>query len=369
MPMKTLIILYYKLDTGGIQTKIIDLINFLTKHRPLLQIILVLRKRSMFDRVGEITNFNAKILYFSDSVWSRVPILFPLYLTGIILRERSCAILSFTFFDSISAVLTKLLVCMKPITVVISQDSYIRDELYFKVNQKINLLKQFLLTLFYPKANAICCVNNDISSILIKKYSLPRSLISVVSNWYSPQHVSRKIFRRKKYDLIYVGRLEKIKNIASILSTLVKFNARHHKLSFCIVGSGPEESKLKRYVITHKLSDRIYFFGYSQNPGIYMAQSKIFILASRSEGLPIAPLEAMANKLPILCSNYPTAQNVIKEGYNGYIYHSRRELVTRVSSLLRHPEERRALGENGFEFVNKKYSISNIQIYLKLLKI
>jgi len=368
--MKTLFILYYRLDTGGVQTKIIDIINYCAKQKRKLRIILILREKHVLDRIQEIKNPKAIIRYYTDTPWSHLPFFFPVYILGLTFIYSPNAVLAFTFIPALCAIWAKLLFFIKHITVVLSEDWSEPDELSRDLRGNFPYLRRLVFQLFYHQADAICTVNAQISHTLIHAYHIPKSIIMPIQNWFMPTgRAVHTNYTKKIYDLIYVGRLEPVKNILFLLSAFRKIVSKHPQATFCIVGSGTEETKLKNYVKNNRLSDRVLFTGFISDPSSYMAKSKLFVLASKNEGLPMALLEAMASKLPLICSHYPAVHDVVAHGYNGYIYQTAKEYMEYVEKLLRNPKLRTTLGNNGCSMVTRKFNQNNINQYIQLLHI
>jgi glycosyltransferase involved in cell wall biosynthesis len=69
-----------------------------------------------------------------------------------------------------------------------------------------------------------------------------------------------------------------------------------------IAGRGPEEIRLRELAGRLALSQRIHLLGYRSDAADLMAAADIFAMPSRSEGLPLAVLEAMFARLPIVAS-------------------------------------------------------------------
>jgi glycosyltransferase involved in cell wall biosynthesis len=368
--MDTLFILYYSLNTGGVQTKIIDIINYLQKKRQNLRIILVLQEKQSICQEGNITNRRTTVLYYSDTFWSKIPLIFPLYIIGLTLIYKPKAILSFTLRDTVSAIWAKYICFTKHIKVVVSEDCSEPDGITQELNINFPRVRRLFFRLFYSKADTVCAVSSHIASTLIYKHHVPPSIITKIHHWYSPSHQITNVGHiTKKFDAVFVGRLVKIKNVSFLLSATRKIISLFPNFKLCIVGSGPEEKKLKRFVKDNQLTRHVSFVGFSKKFEQYIAQSKIFVFPSQNEGVPLVLLEAMSNKLPIVCSDYPAAKEVVRHEYNGYIYHSEDEFVQYVGKLLREPNKRKQLGNNGHSLVIRKFNPTNIEAYIKALGI
>ena len=100
----------------------------------------------------------------------------------------------------------------------------------------------------------------------------------------------------------------------------------------------------------------------------------LYIVTSRIEGGPLALLECMATKVPIITTNVGMVPYLIENGVNGFI--SNIEDIDQLSNyaveIIKNKELRKFLAENGFKTV-QKYTWENIvtdyynRIYRRLL--
>lgn len=79
-----------------------------------------------------------------------------------------------------------------------------------------------------------------------------------------------------------------------------------------IVGDGKSRNSLERLTKKLNLESRCLFVGYQPDAYRYLPHYDIFALPSRSEGFPLALLEAAAFSIPTVASNIP----VIKEAFS-----------------------------------------------------
>lgn len=126
--------------------------------------------------------------------------------------------------------------------------------------------------------------------------------------------------RRSKYPeflFLYVGRLIESKGITKIINCLNKFNNR--RVGLLIIGSGPQEQKLKEITQSLKLK-YIYFKGFKQKSELpyYYAISDVLIFPTLREVWGLVVNEALASGLYVLCSDRAgAAYDLIKEDWNG----------------------------------------------------
>lgn len=359
-----LFIIYYDLGLGGVQRKIVDIVNFLAENQPDLQIYVLLRRKPTgFDLSEGIKNRRAKIIYYLDWLKIRIPLFFPIFVLYQTWKLRPMAILTFSDVPSLSAIWMKLLFLGRQIRVVVSEDRYISREV---ATYRFAPLRQFLIKLFYRFADMIYSPNQAMAKDLAKACNLPVKRVKIVKNWTNL--AERKVdVSYKKYDLIYVGRFVKVKTIRFLLRGVKELKKYKKDVSLCMVGEGGEERDLKSWVRANRLGGNIIFTGAKYEIENYLSQAKIFVYPSRAEGLPLVVLEAMAMGLPVVVFNYPGAKEVIKNGENGFVYKNLKEFGKIVLMLLKNQSLREKIGRRAREYVKLHHSPENIKTYLEAL--
>ncbi len=151
----------------------------------------------------------------------------------------------------------------------------------------------------------------DFHSFVVIRNGYDETLFS-----YRPKGKSPK---RDRINLLSVGGLNPAKGHDVLLRALEGLDGRFH---LTIIGSGELESVLKGFVREHGLGDRVVFVARVAHPELnsYLADSDIFCMPSRSEGLPSAPLEAMGCGLPVVASNIDSLTDIVRDGSDGLIF-------------------------------------------------
>jgi glycosyltransferase involved in cell wall biosynthesis len=125
----------------------------------------------------------------------------------------------------------------------------------------------------------------------------------------------------KIYDLIYCGRMDKNKQLEILINAIAELTASFPDIKMVFVGDGPERRNLKSLTEAFDLQANISFAGkqpYEKMP-IYLNQSKIFVMSSAFEGLPVAMLEALSCGLPVVMPDVGDIKDVAKHGVNAYM--------------------------------------------------
>ena len=79
-----------------------------------------------------------------------------------------------------------------------------------------------------------------------------------------------------------------------------------------LVGDGGDMDKMKNLASELNINDRVYFAGSKPNAYRYLPYYDVYALPSRSEGFPLALLEAACVGRKTVCSNLP----ILKETFN-----------------------------------------------------
>ena len=82
----------------------------------------------------------------------------------------------------------------------------------------------------------------------------------------------------------------------------------------------------------------------------------MYVLPSYREGLPLALLEAKANKLPIVSFDIDTGpREIVKNGVNGFLVekYNKKEMAIKINELLENKELRNDFSEKSYENIKE----------------
>jgi glycosyltransferase involved in cell wall biosynthesis len=161
---------------------------------------------------------------------------------------------------------------------------------------------------------------------------------------------SKKENQVKLYDLILVARLDPIKRIDIFIKILAELN-KNNNVTAVIVGDGPLKQELQNLAQTLNISKQIEFAGYKQNVSSWLNKSRIFMLTSDSEGLPLSIMEALTCGLPVISSKVGDIADIIIDGSNGFLVEPRDipEFTAKAESLLLDPKSYDSMSDNAME--------------------
>ncbi len=101
--------------------------------------------------------------------------------------------------------------------------------------------------------------------------------------------------------LLSVGELSRNKNHESVIRALSELQNPVYRYYIC--GRGLLEEELKVLAKELNLEDQVIFLGYREDVADIYQAADLFIFPSLREGLPMALMEAMAAKTPVVCSD------------------------------------------------------------------
>ena len=166
-----------------------------------------------------------------------------------------------------------------------------------------------------------------------------------------------------------VGSLRTVKNQSLLVNACRVILSHFDQVEVLIVGAGPLESQLKQKVKTLGLSEKFLFAGAQPNiPGILNALD-IFVLPSRSEGMPNAVLEAMACGIPTIATSVGGVPEVIEDGKNGLLIASEDEphLIQALKELIQNHEKRQMIGIEGRRRIVSNFNLKKMIVEYQVL--
>lgn len=124
--------------------------------------------------------------------------------------------------------------------------------------------------------------------------------------------------QEKDIDFLYLGRLEIYKGVQHILHAFRNVVDAHPDANLAIVGYGSYESELKKLATSLGLSANVDFLGFQADTNAFYRRSKVFVMASETEGLPCSLMEAMSCELLCISSLVGNIADILIDGVTGF---------------------------------------------------
>ena len=165
-----------------------------------------------------------------------------------------------------------------------------------------------------------------------------------------PPPVKRVKARGDPLTLLAVGRLHAVKDHAFLIRACARLQALDWHFECLIAGDGPERRNLESLIRKCRLEDRVTLLGHvaRERMNSFYDRADVVVLTSRSEGIPLVLMEAMARRKIVLAPAITGIPELVIAGETGFLYEpgSLDDLVDRLlfirslmpRSLMRAPD-------------------------------
>ncbi len=116
-----------------------------------------------------------------------------------------------------------------------------------------------------------------------------------------------------------VIRLASQKHPEAIVDVAEKVKVSFPDVKFVIVGDGPLDCYMRKYIVDKKLQENFIMLGSRKDVAEILPAFDVFLLTSRSEGLPRAMLEALAVRIPVVATDVGGIAELINGLKNGFL--------------------------------------------------
>ena len=171
-----------------------------------------------------------------------------------------------------------------------------------------------------------------------------------------------------------VGRYVPAKAQHDLIAAMDRVVHKYPDARLFIVGWGALESKLTAAIEDHDLAANVTLTGRVPHADIHKwyALADVFVSSSKTEGLPISTLEAMASALPIVATDIPGLRGVVESGTTGLLVppNAPDQLADAMKQSI---TSREPLGERGYDRALRRFDIEQTanrhrELYHKLTK-
>lgn len=175
--------------------------------------------------------------------------------------------------------------------------------------------------------------------------------------------------------ILFVGRFRYYKGLHLLISAMKAVPAK-----LLLIGTGPEETKLKNIVARNELEAKIYFLGELPDDVVnqYYNACDIFVLPShlRSEAFGIVQIEAMCCGKPVICTELGTGTSFANINQKTGITVPPNDvdaLSAAINHLLNNPQKKHELGACGANRVKRLFTAEKmveqtLNVYRDLIK-
>lgn len=155
-----------------------------------------------------------------------------------------------------------------------------------------------------------------------------------------------------------LGRLTEQKDYQTFIKAAAEILKERSNIEFVIAGDGNLKSALIKLSKDLRVGERVHLIGFRRDTIPILKLMDIFVLSSLDEGLPVAMLEAMSVRRPIVVTSVGGIPKVIQNGVNGILIKksNSRSLKENLINLIDDNKKRETLGKNAYDTVKGRYT-------------
>jgi len=218
----------------------------------------------------------------------------------------------------------------------------------------------FLDSRLLRRMDAIIAVAESVAEAMARR-GIPRDRVTIIRNGLDPQafvslSLSPQRRRQLRADLGVpdgrriigtVGRLEPQKGYDLLLAVFARLLAEAPDLHLVIVGDGSLRDVLAAQARELGVTDHVTFAGVRPDVTSILRVFSVFVSSSRSEGMPMAVLEAAALEVPIVATAVGDVPYLIEDGVTGKLVPPGAvdALTAAIATVLNDAQLARQLGE------------------------
>ena len=176
------------------------------------------------------------------------------------------------------------------------------------------------------KSDVVTSVSQNLKDETYKLFNIKRE-IHVIPNFIELDKIKidstiachRSVMANANEKIItHISNFRKVKRIPDIIEIFYKIQQQIPS-KLMMVGDGPEKEVAENLCQKLGISDKVIFFGNSNEIDKILSYTDLFLLPSETESFGLAALEAMAWGVPVISSNSGGLPEVNFEGVSGYL--------------------------------------------------
>ena len=240
----------------------------------------------------------------------------------------------------------------------------------------------------YRRSDHIVVVSPAFKQHLMQHWQVPDDKISVVENGvetalFTPSPPGANMTLRKelgaegKFLVCYVGTMGMAHGLETLLDAATSLQNRHHDVLFLLIGEGAEKERIKSVAQSRGLANVCFLDQQPREkiPAFISASDACLVLLKKTDifktVIPSKMLEFMSCARPVILGVEGQSRQIMEEAGAGLVIEpeSSAALEQAILQLAVNPDLRRVLGENGREYVLRRFSRRlTAETYIRVLE-
>ncbi len=236
-----------------------------------------------------------------------------------------------------------------------------------------NLIKVF------NECDECWAVNSEVARIFYEDYGY-KTMPKVVNNATemkpvdnikeAKNRINKKYnIKPKEYVFLFVGRINKLKNILFIVEALRILKDRRFKFKMLFVGTGQDEDLLKESIYENKLEKDVILCGKISDRVLladYYARADLFLFPSLYDASSIVQIEAASQSIPTVFIEGSATSATVTNNINGFI--AKNDIEDYANTIMRVMKDKKLYEEvskNAFRDLYKDWDETVEEVYKK----
>ena len=243
-----------------------------------------------------------------------------------------------------------------------------RHSLVASPHRVVTELKYALAARFCDWVVGICdATASNVKSI----HTVPARKITCVYNGAVPLSRAAKEHCPPKagFTLVYVGRLEPVKNHPLLLHAFRAALTTMPGLRLWMVGDGSQRAEMEKLAGELDIFEQVTFWGQQLDVAPFFSAADAFIMSSRSEGLPMSLLQAFSLGLPAIVTDVGGMAEVVRMARAGFTVSATdpEEMTAAILRLADSEAERRQFSKSAEEAFHTRFTLNTmVDAYMDL---
>lgn len=345
--MKKVVICIPSLDAGGAERFVVDLVSRVNKEKYEVFVAVTRNmtdsflKKVLIERNIEIVDLSAKN-YFQMTMKQLA-----------FLKEKKPDVIH----ANIGSMLHMMVACKLYKVPTRLYTVHNEAKLLFGSNRIKKGIYKLAFSFFKFVPIAIC---PTVKETIEKEFGISSKKIPIVKNGVDIEKFipCKEENANERIKIITVGTLYWIKNQELAIKAVCNLHKKGLNVSLEIVGDGADKEKLHRLIVDNKAESYITLHGKKKNVEDYLKKADVYISTSKTEGLPLSILEAMACGLPIVATEVGGVVDIVQNFVNGYLICAENiaGIEDALENLVLSKEKRREYG-NESRRIAKEWSL------------
>lgn len=249
-----------------------------------------------------------------------------------------------------------------------SKSFYVEHENNLTKGRSLNFFSRFALR----HSDGVVCLNEGYKNELIRKFKV------VAPIYIIPNGINTNRFKvgRPNHENIVLGMASRMipgKDHRLLIGAFEQVLKKYSNLKLLIAGDGETFEEIQALISEKKLTNSISLLGLLNEDQMIDFYRKIhlFVLATRSETLSTAILQAMSSELPVISSDIENNIEILHSEKIGWVYKNNdmNDLANKIIFAINNRDNWGEIGQKAREDVIKKYSLRAMSNnYTRLIK-